>query len=756
MGQFVRLLTGITCDELKPCVDEGIRTSRRLGEVLRSRGLVSREQLSEVFRHGAQWVAQAAYGEFAPEGLPYPAFFSLCMPAYNEAENIVDTLDAACAILPEFVRDYEVIVVNDGSADQTGDLLREYHEKEPRVRVVTHEKNQGYGAAVTSGLRAARGDLVSFMDSDGQFSLLDLPRLLVRMKDNDVVVGYRCQRADPWPRRLNAWSWGRLVWTLLGVDVRDLDCAFKIFRRPVIDALKMTSTGACINAQIMAQCVRGGLRIAETPVFHYPRNHGAATGANLKVILRAFRELPRIRRECRAESAQAFRERALGLDSTTSVGRVSSFETSSQPHDAWDLEAPGTDNPLTICMLAACPFPANHGTPGSIREMAEAISERGHDVQMVTYHMGENIAVDGPTINRIPALTRESSVVVGPTIRRPLYDLQMVFKTLKVIREKNCNVIHAHGYEAALVAWVCRALTGIPVVYSAHNTMADELPTYRFIRPKWLARLFGRFLDSIVPRLSDVCIPHSENSRKFLYEKGLAARTEPVVHHGIDVAAIAGGDAASIRRQYGIKEDPVVLYAGVLDQFQRLDLLLEAMVVVLKKKPTARLLVVLTIPNEKQEAELRAKAHELGISDRLIVTEPQLLDAIPDYLQACDVAVVPRPGAPGFPIKVMNYMSANKPTVLFSSSASSGFVHRQNAMLVDSDTGEAFGEAILEVLDDDELRHRIADNGHQFVLEHFDRRQTAAKVCRAYVRTLKQAGKLPKIKQRTRSKQKVS
>src|SRR3954467_9962399 len=94
------------------------------------------------------------------------------------------------------------------------------------------------------------------------------------------------------------------------------------------------------------------------------------------------------------------------------------------------LDPPHVEPKLKICMLAACPFPANHGTPGSIREMAEAVSDLGHDVHIVTYHFGEDIPLRGPQLHRVPALLGESKVVVGPTVRRPLYDLQMVFKTL--------------------------------------------------------------------------------------------------------------------------------------------------------------------------------------------------------------------------------------------------------------------------------------------------------------------------------------
>jgi glycosyltransferase involved in cell wall biosynthesis len=163
---------------------------------------------------------------------------------------------------------------------------------------------------------------------------------------------------------------------------------------------------------------------------------------------------------------------------------------------------PTVPDRFKVCMLAACPFPANHGTPGSIREMAETLVERGHEVHIVTYHVGEDISVRGPRLPRITPLTSESHVIVGPRVPRPLYDLQMVFKTLEVIRRHRPDVLHAHGYEAALAAWLCRLATGLPVVYSGHNIMSDELASYRLIRPRWLADVLARTLDAVVPRLA--------------------------------------------------------------------------------------------------------------------------------------------------------------------------------------------------------------------------------------------------------------
>jgi Glycosyl transferase family 2 len=291
-GYFARQIALLRQAELAECLERQRLTGERLGRLLWERGLLTREQIQEILRQQSKWVATAVQGDMGPGAFPRKEFLSLCMPAFNEEGSIADTLDAALAILPELMSRFEIIVVNDGSRDRTADIVRLYTRQDDRVRLVQHETNRGYGAAVSTGLRAAAGDLVAFTDSDGQFSLLDLPQLLLHIEDKDVAIGYRYLRADNGLRRFNAWAWNRLVGLLLGIHVRDLDCAFKLFRREVVERLCLTATGACISAEIMVQCTRGGLRIGEVPVTHYPRYQGVPSGAAIKVIWRAFRELP--------------------------------------------------------------------------------------------------------------------------------------------------------------------------------------------------------------------------------------------------------------------------------------------------------------------------------------------------------------------------------------------------------------------------------------------------------------------------------
>jgi glycosyltransferase involved in cell wall biosynthesis len=716
-GQLAKQVSGLSDAHLDLCLEQQRLEGGRIGEILLGRDLISRDQLAEVLRRQAHWIATALRGHLAPRSFPYPAFLSVCLPAYNEEANIRDTVMAACAILPEFVQRFEVVVVDDGCKDQTAAIVLALAALDPRIRLVQHEQNRGYGAAVATGLRAARGELVFFMDSDGQFSLLDMGQLLCKLRSNDAVIGYRYARADSLRRKLMAWGWGKLIGVVVGVRVYDLDCAFKLFRRELIDRIRLTTSSPAINAEILLQCRQVGARIAQTPVQHFPRYHGVAAGCGLRMITRAFRELPRL-----------VKARLAGhLPPPAEAPRGPLVDPLLVAHE----------ERLRICMLAPTPFPANQGTPGSIREMAEGVSARGHEVHIVTYHIGQDIPVKGPQVHRIGPLRLEKAVFVGPTKSRPWYDLKMIFKTLAVIRKHRPHLLHAHGYEAALIGWVCRLLTGVPLVYSGHNTMADELASYHFIRPQWLCRALARFLDAVVPRLGNRVLPHSPNMDRFFRERVQPGRIEPVVPFGISLEAMTGSpaDGAAVRRQYGLEGKPVVLYAGLMDEFQRLDLLLEAMVGVARAEPEARLLLVVTIPNDRHRANFLARAEKLGVADKVILTEPQPLEAVPRFLQAADVAVVPRPQVPGFPIKLINYMAARRPCVLFASSAGH-LRHGRDALLAGEDTGAALGEAIVKVLREPALRQRLARNGHRFVREHHDRRLVARQVCDAYAHAL--------------------
>jgi len=246
---------------------------------------------------------------------PHPTL-SLVFPVFDEEHNLGALLDQALALAPRLAPDFEIVVVDDGSRDGSARIALERRLAEPRVRLIRHASNRGYGAALRSGLREARGELVFFSDADLQFDLEEIVSLLAHARDFDVVAGYRLPRRDPWGRRAMAAVWGALVRRLFDLRVRDIDCAFKVFRRHVIQAIPIASIGAFVNTEILVRAAQQGFRIHQVPVSHRRRRYGRQTGARPRVVLRALVELAMLFRELRRPLGRT----AQGLDASTLAG----------------------------------------------------------------------------------------------------------------------------------------------------------------------------------------------------------------------------------------------------------------------------------------------------------------------------------------------------------------------------------------------------------------------------------------------------
>jgi glycosyltransferase involved in cell wall biosynthesis len=224
---------------------------------------------------------------------------SAVLPAYNEEAIIERTVRHVADVLSGLASDFEVIVTNDGSRDNTAAVLADLQRRAPDLHllVVTHEHNRGYGAAVASGFDAAGKDLVFLTDGDKQFGVAELREFLPAMDgQTDLVIGWRRNRADPPLRKANALGWKLLVNLLFGYTARDVDCAFKLFRRRVWQSMTVNSRGATFSAEFLIKARRLGFHVKEQPVSHFPRTAGSPTGARPAVIVRAFVELFRLRR----------------------------------------------------------------------------------------------------------------------------------------------------------------------------------------------------------------------------------------------------------------------------------------------------------------------------------------------------------------------------------------------------------------------------------------------------------------------------
>jgi glycosyltransferase involved in cell wall biosynthesis len=203
---------------------------------------------------------------------------SVVLPAYNEAPNIGIIVPRALEVLQGLAEEYEVIVVNDGSTDDTAEVTHELvSEHYPRVRLLSHVANQGYGAAIRTGFFHARYDLVFYTDADNQFDVSELEYFLPMMQDHDVVIGFRVYRYDRVLRSIVSWFYNRLVGILFRVKVRDVDCSFKLFRREVIDQIKIDSTNFFVDTELVARARKWNFRLAQKGVRHYPRVAGETT-----------------------------------------------------------------------------------------------------------------------------------------------------------------------------------------------------------------------------------------------------------------------------------------------------------------------------------------------------------------------------------------------------------------------------------------------------------------------------------------------
>ena len=219
---------------------------------------------------------------------------TVVLPAYNEQENIAPVVEQALDVLPTLADKYEVIVVDDGSRDETGrvvaDLVAQHH---PQVRLLRHIRNIGYGAALRSGFEHATHDLVFYTDSDRQFDLAELRYFVPMIEDHDVVIGFRVYRYDSVVRSMVSWIYNRIVGVLFRVRVRDVDCAYKLFRREVLEKVTIECENFFVDTELVAKARKWNFRMAEKGVRHYPRVAGETT-VQPSDVQRTLREIGRM------------------------------------------------------------------------------------------------------------------------------------------------------------------------------------------------------------------------------------------------------------------------------------------------------------------------------------------------------------------------------------------------------------------------------------------------------------------------------
>lgn len=216
---------------------------------------------------------------------------SVFFPCYNEEENITNTVNQTVRVLDEIADSYEVLIIDDGSTDSTYEVASNLSKQNKNIKVIRHQHNLGYGAALCTGIKNSQFELICFMDSDGQFDFSEIKKFIPLIEKAPIVIGNRVNRNDPWHRRLNATMFMWLVRMIFGLKLKDLNCGFKLFRKEVLENVKLKSNGAFITSEILITARNRNYEFLEVPVNHYPRLKGKQTGANPMVVIKAFLEL---------------------------------------------------------------------------------------------------------------------------------------------------------------------------------------------------------------------------------------------------------------------------------------------------------------------------------------------------------------------------------------------------------------------------------------------------------------------------------
>lgn len=372
-------------------------------------------------------------------------------------------------------------------------------------------------------------------------------------------------------------------------------------------------------------------------------------------------------------------------------------------------------NNYSILQVAACPFPANRGTPSRILRMSEALAERGHIVHIATYHLGDDtISVPGALkIHRIDPPFAYRKMEPGPSFKKPLLDMLLAREIVRIIRKQSIDVVHGHHLEGLVSSLPAANIYGVPTLYDAHTDVSDELAEYYKILHTYPIKEILQAIEHQIVGQAEGVITVSEKLKEVLISHGYDSNDIWVVPTGTNTASVRQLAAESSLTRTDIrldKDQPVIVYTGTLTPYQGLEHLLEAMQIVSERHSDCELLLV-----GKGDIEAyQAMAERLGVSDTVRFCGEKPFVEVPGYLAISDIAVLPRTEATGMPQKLTNYMAAGMPIVAFEGSGKA-LTHMENGYLVKDGDVVGFAEGICTLIEDEHLRNRFSAEAEQSV-----------------------------------------
>lgn len=385
-----------------------------------------------------------------------------------------------------------------------------------------------------------------------------------------------------------------------------------------------------------------------------------------------------------------------------------------------------------IAMVAACPFPSARGSQVLIRELAQALAERGHEIHVVTYPFAESLVpIQGIFLHRVtfPRLARWRGKLGW---RKMLLDLALTVTLYRVVRAQRIEIIHAHNYEGPLVGFLVRWLTGVPIVYHSHNALSDELGYY--FRPgirRTAACWVGGLLDRLIPPRADFSVALTLEVERFLRGCGVAASRLAVVPPG--GPPVLPSEAAG-RDWFGDRF--VVMYTGNLDPYQDLPVLFDAFTDFSASTETALLVIVTHDPNWSENLDERLRSLLREGRARVIVASA--FAVVRRLLARADILVCPRSSWSGFPIKLINYMAAGKPVIAAEGSAKT-IRDGQTGLTFPNGDVAALTAALKRLAQDVAVRRRLGESARATVTRLYSWQRAASQIEQIYAQVARPA-----------------
>ncbi len=384
-------------------------------------------------------------------------------------------------------------------------------------------------------------------------------------------------------------------------------------------------------------------------------------------------------------------------------------------------------------MVAACPMPARRGTPLRIERLAEALTARGHQVELITYHVAEAPQALGFPVHRIFRREAYWRMPVGPSVRKlAIYDPALAWKVASVVASRRFDVLHAHHVEGLLVAQPARMRSGLPLVYDAHTMLSAELPSYGPVLARQVLRKVGGWLDGVLPKGSDHVVAVTRDLRdRLIGTHGLEPERVSVVTNGVETECFplhASPPADGLIR---------VIYTGTLAPYQDVDLLLRAFAQAIRARANLRLCFSVSTPFTAHEALARS----LGVREAIEVLRDGFAE-LPQRLATASIAVLPRTSCPGIPQKLLNYMAAGKAIVASAGSAKL-LEHERTGLVVPDGDVPAFAHALLRLAADPGLGATLGRCARELVEREYSWGGAAERLEGIYSRLMVTARRAP-------------